>query len=103
MELLTDEFLRKNSLRREWVKQMSQTWIIEGEWSQYHHLMAHRCGWGLTQRQGMWEIVSVNHEKFPTDDDARKHVLSAEGDPEHGEFTLASIAINAAMVGNVRG
>ena len=82
---------------------MRQAWIIDGEWSQYHDMTARRKGWHLTQRDGMWQITTADTEKFLTDDDARLHVLAAESDPDHEQFTLAMIAINAIMVGNVRG
>lgn len=80
-----------------------QVWIIDGEWSQYHHTVAMLKGWTLTQKQGMWEIVSANTQIFPDDEAARQHVLACESDVNHMEHALACMAVNAALVGNVRG
>ena len=82
---------------------MKQTWVIDGEWSQYHGTVSSQKGWTLTQKQGCWEIVSVDIEKFPSDDIARHHVLACESDPSHEENALALLAINDIMVGNIRG
>lgn len=81
-------------------KSMAQNWIIDGEWSEYHRMVAQQDGWSLTQKQGMWEITSLDEKKFPTDDDARQHVLANEFNEEN---IIYGYAINAIMVGNVRG
>lgn len=79
---------------------LMQSWIIDGEWSEYHHMVAKQDGWALTQKQGMWEITTNDEKKFPTDNDAREFVLANEFNEEN---TIYGYAINAIMVGNVRG
>ena len=75
-------------------------WIIDGEWSEYHNMVANQDGWGLTQRQGVWEIVTHNSQLFPTDNDARLHVLAHEHDEETSLFRTA---LSAVFIGSIRG
>ena len=86
-----------------WITNMKQTWLIDGEWSQYHNTTAVQQGWVLSHKSGLWEIVAIDVAMFPTDEAARHHVLACEANPEHKEHTLARIAVNAIMVGNMRG
>lgn len=91
------------NLEKRWIEHMSQQYIIDGEWSQYHHMVSATKGWGLSQVQGMWSIVTTDTQKFPTNEEARQHVLACELDTQCEEYNLAQLAINAIMVGNVRG
>lgn len=87
----------------DWVETMKQTWIIDGEWSAYHSQVARNKGWALSQVQGLWQVVTANVSLFETNDAAREHVLLAEATPDHAEHALACIAVNAIMVGSLRG
>ncbi len=95
--------IQSKLIKERWETYLKQQYIIEGEWSQYHHMVSATKGWGLSQKGGMWQIVSVDTTKFPTDEDARLHVLQVETIPGDIEHELAKIATNAIMVGNVRG
>ena len=88
----------------DWKLIMSQRWVIQDEWSQYHQYVANEKGWGLVHDHGMWAVHSVNtSSRFPTNDAARDHVRAAETDPEHPEHNLALLAVNAIIMGNMRG
>lgn len=91
------------ALKRTVEEYMKQRWIIDGEWSQYHVNVAHQKGWGITQVQGLWQVVTTSPTLFPTNEAAKAHVLACEADPTHPEHTLACIATNAIVVGSIRG
>jgi hypothetical protein len=78
---------------------MQQQWIIDGVWSHYHLIMAGHDGWGLSQIDGMWQVVALDMKKFPTSEDARLHVLANE---HHQDSSLYATAIHAVIVGNMR-
>ena len=84
---------------KEVVDNMKQQWIIDGEWSQYHAMVANGQGWGLSYRDGMWRIISLDMTKFDTDEAARLYVLRNEKDQNS---SLYAFAVRAVIVGNMR-
>ena len=81
------------------VDAMKQQWIIDGEWSQYHSMVAQGQGWGLSHVKGMWQVVTLDPAKFKDDEAARLYVLEHEKDQNS---SLYAIAVQAVIVGNMR-
>jgi hypothetical protein len=81
------------------VDAMKQQWIIEGEWSQYHSMVAQGQGWGLSHVKGMWQVVTLDPARFADNEAARLYLLEHEKDQNS---SLYAIAVQAVIVGNMR-